>query len=287
MDEAAAPDGQPEKPGRAIVRAELREVIRRAAELSLNDADADEQLSEEEVIRIATELGLPAHHVQRALYELPELQTQLRWYDRYFGPAVISASRAVPAQSVTALRRLEDYLVTREYLQIVRKRGESLTLIPADDTLSSLARALTRPARRHIISRATRVMVGVHPLPDNTAHVRCDVDLTAARIEAVQTGATLGTIGGIITGAGAVATTVAILPDAMGLVPHVVAFTGTLLATTAAGIAIAANHFKSQIVQARLELHGLLDRLESGDRLEPPHAPWRRRLHVKLFGDRH
>src|SRR5688500_4468167 len=232
MDDAAPPGGAPpEHTGRAIVRAELREVIRRAAELSLNDADADEQLSEEEVLRIATELGLPAHHVQRAIYELPELQTQPRWYDRYFGSPVISVSRAVPSPTGVVLRRLEDYLVTREFLQIVRKRSDSLTFMPADDTLSSLARALTRPARRHLISRASRVMVGVHAMPKEQAHVRCDVDLTAARGEAVQTGATLGSIAGILTGSFATAITVAALPDTVGLVPHAIAFAGTLLDT--------------------------------------------------------
>lgn len=252
----------------------------------MNDADADEQLSEEEVLRIATELGLPAHHVQRAMYELPELQTQARWYDRYFGSPVISVSRAVPSQTTVVLRRLEDYLVTREFLQIVRKRSDSLTLMPADDTLSSLARALTRPARRHLVSRASRVMVCVHAMPNDTAHVRCDVDLTAARSEAVQAGATLGSIAGIVTGAFATGITVAALPEAVGLVPHVVAFTGTLLATAAAGIAISANHFKTQVAAATLEMNGLLDRLEAGERLEPPPAPWRRRLQLRLFGDR-
>src|SRR5690606_6398359 len=43
--------------GRAIARRDFEQVIRRAAELSLSDTDADEQLPEEEVIRIATELG--------------------------------------------------------------------------------------------------------------------------------------------------------------------------------------------------------------------------------------
>jgi hypothetical protein len=37
---------------------------------------------------------------------------------------------------------------------------------------------------------------------------------------------------------------------------------------------------------ARTELESLLDRAEHGERLEPPPAPWRRRLQMKFLGSR-
>ncbi|HUF50081.1 MAG TPA: hypothetical protein VMN60_04575 [Longimicrobiales bacterium] len=271
---------------RAIVRAELRAVIRRAAELSLDDAAADEQLSEEEVLRIAAELGLPSHHVRRALYELPQLHAAPRWYDRYFGPPVFSLGRTIPDASPATLRRIEDYLVTREYLQLVRRQSGTLAFIPADDTLSSLARALFRPGRRHIIARASRVVVDVHHMPDQHAHVRFDVDLSDARREAMNSGAIAGTVLGTMSGAGVAALTVLILPESAGAVPVVMAFGGGLLATVAAGIAVAAQGFRNRVLAARLELDHLLDRIESGGRLDPPAPPWRRKLQLRLFGDR-
>jgi hypothetical protein len=272
------------QPGRAIARPDFEQVIRRAAELTLRDADADEQLSEAEVLRIATELGLPAHHVQRALFELPELSVQPRWYDRYYGGPVFSVARVVPSHAPLTLKRVEEYLVTREYLQIVRRRGENIAFVPADDAISSIARAFTRSGDRHHIARATRVLVNVHALPDENAHVRFDVDLSKARSSSANSAATVGVIGGVILG-GVAAHLVGIsTPAALGVLPEVLAFGGGLAGTFAATFTGAAKRFRTRVQAAKLELTGLLDRLEHGERLDPPAAPWRRRLGSRLFG---
>jgi len=276
----------PQRPdvARSIAKRDFEQVIRRAAELSLSDADPDEQLSEAEVMRIATELGLSPTHVQRALAELPELSVPRRWYDDYFGTPIITLSRVVPGASATTIRRLEDYLVTREYLQLVRRRGSTLALVPADDTISSVARAFTRSGDKHYLSRASRVVVGVDTMPDEASHVRFEVDLSDVRKGAVQGGITLGAIGGIVTGSIA-AVAVALIPGvpaALGGVPEAVAFVGAAGGTIALGVKSAARRFRDRAAVARLELATLLDRLEHGEKLEPPAAPWRR----KLFGDR-
>jgi hypothetical protein len=269
---------------RAIAREDFEQVIRRAAELTLRDADAEDHLSEQEVLRIATELGLPAHHVQRALFELPELEVQPRWYDRYYGGPVFSIARVVPSQAPVTLKRLEEYLVTREYLQIVRRRGDNLAFIPADDTISSIARAFTRSGKAHHIARATRVLVSAHPLPDDSAHVRFDVDLSDERRNSANSAAFAGVVGGVIVGAvtghfAGVAT-----PEALGLIPEVLGFTGGLAGTFAATFSSAAKRFRGRVNAARLELSGLLDRIEHGERLDPPPAPWRRRLSSRFRG---
>jgi hypothetical protein len=287
--------GQPEdgttgvparQPQRAVDREQFEQVIRRAAELSLQDADAYDQLSEAEVVRIATELGLPAHHVQRALFELPELNVRPRWYDRYYGSPVFSVGRVVPSEAPLTLKRVEEYLVTREYLQIVRRRGENIALIPADDTISSLARTFFRSGSRHHIAKASRVLVNAHPLDDGSAHVRVDVDLSEDRRSSANSAAWGGTVGGIIVGGVAAHFTGMATPVAFGVVPEALAFGAGLAGTFAAVFSSAANNFRGRLHAARLEISGVLDRLEHGERLEPPAAPWRRRLSGKLFGER-
>ncbi|MGH7463720.1 MAG: hypothetical protein ACREK1_01010 [Longimicrobiales bacterium] len=270
--------------GRSIGRTDFEQVIRRAAELSLSETDPDDNLSEDEVLRIATELGMPLHHVRQALFELPDLKVQPRWYDRYYGPAVFSVNRVVPTRKEPALRRVEDYLVTREYLQIVRRKGDTIAFVPADDTISSLARALARPGSRHTISRASRVMVGVHALPEDNAHVRFDIDLSEARHESVRGGILLGATFGLGTGAVAAALSAAVVPDVLGQIPQILAFGGAMAGTIAGGVSIAASRFRNRVFSAKMELTGLLDRLERGDRLDPPPAPWRRKLQLRLFG---
>lgn len=288
--EDAAPGGEvvraPGARSRAIARTDFENVIRRAAELSLRDADADEQLSEDEVVRIATELGLPAHHVQRALFELPELTVRPRWYDRYFDAPVFSAGRVVPGRAESALRRIEDYLVTREYLQIVRRRGDSIAFVPADDTISSMARAFFRSGSRHHIAKARRVLVGAQPLPERGAHVRVDVDLSQERSGSVKGAAAVGIIGGAVTGGIAAGMVSGFVGPAFGPVPELIAFGGGMAATLAASFSVAAARFRNRIAAAKFEVTTLLDRLEQGERLEPPPAPWRRRLQLRLFGSR-
>ena len=282
------PDRPPESgsAGRSIARTDFEQVIRRAAELSLSETDPDDNLSEDEVLRIATELGMPLHHVRQALFELPDLKVQPRWYDRYYGPAIFSVNRAIPTRKEPVLRRVEDYLVTREYLQIVRRKGDTIAFVPADDTISSLARALARPGSRHTISRASRMMVGVHALPDDNAHVRFDVDLSDARRESVRSGVLFGAAVGLGTGGLAAGLSAAVLPDMLGQIPHILAFGGALAGTVAGGVSIAASRFRARVFSAKMELTGLLDRLERGDRLDPPPAPWRRKLQLRIFGDR-
>ena len=295
---APAPAGTPEAvtpkppapaPGqpRSIGRTDFEQVIRRAAELSLKDTDPEDNLSEEEVLRIAAELGLPLHHVHQALFELPDLKVEPRWYDRWFGPAIFSVNRVVPTRKEPALRRVEDYLVTREYLQIVRRKGDTIAFVPADDAISNLARAFSRPGSRHTISRASRVMVGVHTLPEDDAHVRFDVDLSEARKEAVRGGAILGGVAGIATSSLAAVAASTIGADALGQLPEVLAFGGTMAGTIAGTVSMYARRFRNRVFSARMELTGLLDRLERGDRLDPPPAPWRRKLQLRVFGERH
>jgi hypothetical protein len=49
---------------------------------------------------------------------------------------------------------------------------------------------------------------------------------------------------------------------------------------------MAARDFRSRLGLARRELAHLLDRVETGQRLEPPPPPWRRNLQERLFGTR-
>jgi hypothetical protein len=181
---------------------------------------------------------------------------------------------------------VEDYLVTREYLQIVRRKGDTIAFVPADDTISSLARALARPGSRHTVSRASRMMVGVHTLPDDHAHVRFDVDLSDARRESVRGGVLFGAAVGLGTGGLAAGLSAAVLPEMLGQIPHILAFGGAMAGTVAGAVSIAASRFRARVFSAKMELTGLLDRLERGDRLDPPPAPWRRKLQLRIFGDR-
>jgi len=283
MDDARTP------PDRSITRPQLELVIRRAVELYAAQADADERLSEDEVLRIGKELGLPPAIVRQAMYEAPAPATD-SIVDRWFGAATVSVSRAVPLPDSDVAARLEEYLSTREYL-VLRRRQHSLTIFePAEDTISKMARALSRPARSWYLARSRQVVLAVRPLEEGRTHVRIDMDLANRRRESVAEGVVgasvvglaLGAIAGTTVGFGLVDVIGQTAAAAAGAIAGLGGFAGGFSAVLAA----VGKSFRRRLDAARLEVEGLLDRLERGERLEPPPAPWRRRFGIATSASR-
>ena len=275
--------------GRSLTRSELKAVIRRAAELYAAEADeralAEERVTESELLRIAAELGLPATHVRQALFELPEtegLQPGGSLLDKLLGTAAVAADRAVPGEAAKVLSRLEDYLTTREYLQPLRSQPGRALYAPADDTISKVARAISRPASRHHIARANRIGVAVRPLEEGYSRVRIEADLSGHRKDASLHGSIFGGLVGLAAGGGLAVFAAPLGAEVMGTLGAVLGGTlavgGGLASGVAGGFAIARATLRKRLDSARDEVEALLDRLQNGERLDPPPAPWRRRL---------
>jgi len=260
-----------------LPRVNVEAVLRRAVELSLQDADPSRELSEDELVSIGQELGLAPRHVRQALYERPVDEAELGVLDRHFGRADLVLTRAVPWNDVRAMRELEDHLVTREYLQLRRRQGGNAIFEPADDAFSSIARAFSRPSSKYHVARAQRLYLTVRPLDGDSAHVRLELRYPEQRSSYMTTAAIMGpTLGlgmGFLAGA-------ALSP--LGDVASVIAGASAFTATIASAFAIARNTFRRFVDKSREEAEGLLDRLEQGERLQPPPSPWMRRLQQKL-----
>ncbi|HEU0052825.1 MAG TPA: hypothetical protein VFQ39_06595, partial [Longimicrobium sp.] len=265
--------------------------IRRAVELATDRADAGDAIPEEEVVRIAGEVGLSPQYVRQALFELPALQRLEKptLAARYIGPAVVSATRTVPGDADTIVRRLEQYLTTREYLQTRRHQPGQLALVPADDALSKVFRAMTRTGRRFQLARATRVGVAAEPVDDVRARVRLDIDLEERRHDAFVGGGVLGTffgvLGGNALGFGAGAAAVALHAATALVIASGVGFGLVgLVGGVWGGLKIMRHDFHRRVGDAHAEADALLDRLQAGERLEPPPSPLLRRLRDRFVG---
>lgn len=274
------------EPGPGISRTDLQLVIRRAAELYTRDAEADEQLTEAEVMRVAEELGLPGRYVRQALYELPVATQPAGRLDRWYGPAYVHGTRVVPAAPPLAMDQLEEYLVTREYLQLLRRHGTRAAFVPADDAISSFVRALRRPGRNWHIARSRRVLVEVRPMPDDESHVRIELDVGKQRARTLRAGIAGGAAIGIPIAALVAVPMGAVAFDAAGTAAGsaVAITTGltTLAGSVTAGLAVGRARFRHRIDGARLEVAALLDRVETGGSLQPPAAPWLRSLRSRI-----
>lgn len=278
--------------GRSLTRSELKAVIRRAAELYATDGDerGDDRITEEELLRIAAELGLPAPHVRQALFELPETDAAARGaslLDQLLGDSSIAAGRVVPSDAELTLHQLEEYLTTREYLQLRRRQPGRALFAPADDAISRLARVISRPAARFHVARAHRVGLAVRSLEPGFAQTRIEVDLSNRRREAATSASVFGGLVGIAVGASLAAIAGAAGGDLLGTFGSVtgsaLGLGGGLASGIGGGLAIARVTYRRRLASARAEIEGLLDRLQQGERLDPPPAPWRRRLRSGLY----
>lgn len=276
-------DTPPELPGRSIARPDLEMVIRRAVELSLRESDSQEKLSEAEVIRIATELGLSPQHVRQALYELPDIRPHPSVLDGFYRSPVVAVARAVPGEVNQVERRFEDYLSTREYLQLVRRVREKALFKPAEDAISKLARGLLRPGTRYQLARADRLLLHVRSLDERRSHVLIESDLSSQRRASIRGSIVAGGLIGLAVGGGLAALVhLGGMPIWANTVLDVLAVGGGTVSSVVAAVAVGGRRFRRRLATARTELESLLDRAERGESLEPPPSPWWRRMQQRF-----
>jgi hypothetical protein len=271
-------------PGKSVAQSDLEAVIRRAVELATVQVDAEDRVSEAELIRIGNEIGLPAEKVRQALYEQPQLEADPHWYTPYFDSPIVTSSRILPGKADATLVRVEEYISAREYMQLVRRKSGELRFIPAEDAISRLARGLSRPGKRYHLAHARRVVVNVQQISDTQTHIRLDSDFSEQRAASVKSGMWGGALFGVLPGAIAASFIMDPLHGPVAAFAMIATVGAAMSGGAVIGVKVAANSFREHLAEARREIEGLLDRAEHSDRLEPPPAPWRRSLRAKLFG---
>lgn len=269
--------------GRRLTRRDFDAVIRRAAELSSSDP-GEGALTEDELFRIAGEVGLDARHVRRALDELrsgaaPGGST----LDRLFGPELVQAARPVPGSPRELAAKLDDFLVASQLLQSVRRGPTLLQYRPAVDWASQIARAASFTSRKYYIAAASSVEIRLEEQFEGRTLVEIVVDPGTRGDDAL--GALIGGgTAGVVTGAGAGVGLAWLDVIAGGAVA-----TGTVVGLGMAGAvtyAVGRAH-KKKLAEVRAEVEGVLDALEAGDSLEPPPPSWRRWVKRQFHGVAH
>ena len=268
-----------------ITRRNLPAVVKRAAELAAAEGDADEAISEDEVVRIAAELGLSERHVRQAMLEGVQEEHEPTFLDRQFGVTRIMATRAVPMPPDQARRAMEDYLITREYLQVVRRQSAGVSFEPADDVVSKVARGFSR-SKKHCLAAADGVELVVRELEPGWSHVRLRAvypDARKVHIGGAAAGAFfLGTPVATAVGVGVGLLASGPLTDPVAIALGASAGMSVLAGAAAGFWQMARHNFRNWRSRTVNEANGVLDRLEKGDELRPPPAPWLRKLQLKL-----
>ena len=269
-----------ERTGKGLTRREFDAVISRAAELSSSDTGGgDGELSEEELFRIAGEVGLSGTHVRQALDEVRSDVAFGGRLDRWFGPQFIRATRLVPGDRSELARRFDDFLVGTQLLQSVRRGSEVLMYRPSVDWASQIARAASSQSRKYYIASARSVEVHLQQLEKGRSHVEIIVD-PGTRGDSVGSAVVFGGIGGVASGTMAGWALSALTPVGLAV------GAGVLLAgAVASGAAyMTGASAKKKLQEVKAELEGILDTLELGESLEPPPAAWRQWVRRHFHG---
>jgi hypothetical protein len=266
-------DSRQSEPGKSLTRREFDEVIRRASELAARETDQGEgSLEEDELMRIARDVGLPERHVRAALMELRTGAVMHHGggaMDRVFGPETVRASRVVPGTPRQLADKLDSFLVGGQLLQSVRRTERLLQYRPAVDWASQVARAASAASRNYYVAAARSVEIRLEEMEPGRTLVDFEVD-PGTRSDSVG-GAIAGTFAGAAAGVGAA---ILMLPA----VPLVLAAAGgTVLAAGISGgsISWAGAIQRRKLRDVLTEVEGILDKLEGEESLEPPPPAWR------------
>jgi hypothetical protein len=244
----------PKLPGR-LDRATFDRVLQRAAELQAASKDIGEGLSEEEILALGVEVGIPAQHLQQALIEerthitLPEPNGLL---DRWFGPADFVAQRVVQGTPESIGASLTKWLERHELMVVQRGTAARMTYEPMETFARGLRRigAAFDPKRAKPYLAEARLLTAVFtPLEAAFCHVALAVSLRGVRNGYVGGGAALGATGAVVGG-----TLVLIgAPLLIGVLP--------VLPMAVAGWLVA-RIFRGRAHRAQLGLERALDELE-------------------------
>ncbi|MGH7700342.1 MAG: hypothetical protein ACREMJ_07485 [Gemmatimonadales bacterium] len=245
--------------GALIGREALERIVRRAAELQATERDVGEGLTEQELLALGRDVGIPARYVRQALLEeqtraAPDRARGLVGW--LVGPATVAAQRVVPGDRAEVERALARWLEEQELLQPKRRFPDLTTWESKAGAFASIQRALGG-GRRYALAKAREVASQVAQLEPGFCHVRLQADIRNQRGERIAGAA-------VIALGGAAAAAVTALTGAPRLIP--------LLPAVAAGglsVLVTRSH-RGPNDRTHVALEQVLDRLERGE-IRPEH----------------
>jgi hypothetical protein len=268
-------------PSRSLTRKEFDEVIRRAAEIAVSEPDGgDSGLTEQDLFRIAQEVGLDERHVRKALAQVRSSPATGRGPTAaLYGPSFVVASRVVPGDRQELGRKIDEFMVAGHLLQAVRKGTSVLLYRPAVDWASQIARAASSTSRKYYVASAKRVEVRFEPMEEGRTLVEIEVE-PGTRDDYMAGGIIGGLGGGAGAGIGVGLAIAAAGPAVLGVAAGVAVGSAVL-----GGLCwITGAYHKRRLLEVRAEVEGILDRLETGESLEPPPSSWRRWVRRHFHG---
>jgi hypothetical protein len=254
--------------GDLIGREALDRIIKRAAELQAGAQDVGDGLSENEVLALGKDVGIPSRYLQQAMLEertRAVVETRRGFWAWLTGPRTLSADRVVPGDRATVERALTRWMEEEESLQVKRRFADRTSWEPKAGAFATIQRALGAKGRRFALASAQDVTGQVTQLESGFCHVGLVADIRPSRARRLQGSSVLFTLGAVSTAGVAVTLGLLALVPALVLIPT-------------AGLVARRHRVENERVEVAMEQ--VLDRLERGEiRAEhalPPQHPLER-----------
>lgn len=246
--------------GDLISREALDRIIQRAAELQTGERDIGEGLSENELLALGKDVGIPTRYLKQALLEertraLSATQSGWSWA----GPAELAAQRVVPGDRGGVERALSLWMEDQELLRVKRRYPDRTTWEPQVGFMAAMRRGLQSGGKRFALTRALEIVGQVTPLEAGFCHVRLSADVRNIR---------RARLGGAFALVGAAAVSAVVL-STIGILAPYAALPAAGFSVAAVAALFAGRH--AQLEQIEVGLEQVLDRLERGE-IRPEHA---------------
>jgi hypothetical protein len=242
-------------PGQRLDRAALERVILRAAQIQAGTHDLDDGLTEEDLLRLGSEVGIPALYLRQALLEertrvaVPGERGVRVWLA---GPRWLVAERTIPGPAAEVRHALEHWMATAELLAVKRRFPDKVAWEPQKGAWVSIRRSFAAGGRSYRLAEAREVVGHVTEVAPDRSHVRLVADLGNTQ-QGYLAGAT------VLALAGAAAAGVLLLLGFAEFVAVPLAPAGLL------GGGMAARSRISTLEKFQTALEQVLDRLEHGE----------------------
>jgi hypothetical protein len=207
-------------PGEKFDRKTLERIIRRAAELQANQQEVGDDLTEEQVMELGKEVGLPSRYIQQAILEertqahqSGEKSLLVRW----IGPRTLTAQRTVPGDEEDIEQALAFWMESEELLTVKRRYQTATSWEPKKGFFAAIRRM---GGKNYALSRAREVLGEVTQLEPGWSHVRLTADLSTTWRESLWGAIAFAGAGGamaVIFGVAGFAIPAIIAPPAGGL----------------------------------------------------------------------
>jgi hypothetical protein len=262
-------------PSNVLDRSAVERVLARAAELQ-TQAPTDESsdfISDEQLLAAGAEVGLSASLIRQALAE--ERTRVAVPYERGLaaqvaGARVASASRTVQGTLQDVLAQLQQTMQRDESMMVKRRLVDRVTWEPRNDFWAAFRRLapVRHLAGGHGLDLFSSNEVGatIVPIDATRVAVRLDADISRARAQRLEQGATVA-VGGVAAGGGLVGIGVLVHVAMLGALVSIAAV--PVAAGLGLGYALARSH-RQVLERTQLALERILDRLEHGDLRRKP-----------------